>query len=221
MPSTKIYTSLAALVVAGVVAGCGDGGSASGQTTDPQQAFLQSMVPHHRSAVEMAKVAETEGQSAFVKNLASEITRTQTEEVAQMEQIHQRLFNAPLKPDMGAHAALGLSAQEAGMNHMDGAKMIKGKQPFDRAFVDEMIPHHQGATRMAEAVLTKTQDRQLRSLAEGIIAAQKREIAEMERSASASSLGPSPPPLLRVRGANGRPDRVVQFGEPSPGCVCG
>jgi uncharacterized protein (DUF305 family) len=177
MPSTKIYTSLAALVVAGVVAGCGGGG----QTTDPQQAFLQSMVPHHRSAVEMAKVADTEGQSAFVKNLASEITRTQTEEVAQMEQIHQRLFNAPLKPDMGAHGALGLSAQEAGMNHMDGAKMIKGKQPFDRAFVDEMIPHHQGATRMAEAVLTKTDDRQLRSFAEGIIAAQKREISEMKR----------------------------------------
>ena len=176
MPSTKIYTSLAALVVAGVVAGCG-----GGQTTDPQQAFLQSMVPHHRSAVEMAKVADTEGQSAFVKNLASEITRTQTEEVAQMEQIHQRLFNAPLKPDMGAHGALGLSAQEAGMNHMDGAKMIKGKQPFDRAFVDEMIPHHQGATRMAEAVLTKTDDRQLRSFAEGIIAAQKREISEMKR----------------------------------------
>ena len=190
MPSTKIYTSLAALVVAGVVAGCGGGGSASGQTTDPQQAFLQSMVPHHRSAVEMAKVAETEGQSAFVKNLASEITRTQTEEVAQMEQIHQRLFNAPLKPDMGAHGALGLSAQEAGMNHMDGAKMIKGKQPFDRAFVDEMIPHHQGATRMAEAVLTKTDDRQLRSFAEGIIAAQKREISEMKRFRGREFAGP-------------------------------
>ncbi len=185
MPSTKIYTSLAALVVAGVVAGCG-----GGQTTDPQQAFLQSMVPHHRSAVEMAKVAETEGQSAFVKNLASEITRTQTEEVAQMEQIHQRLFNAPLKPDMGAHAALGLSAQEAGMGHMDGAKMIKGKQPFDRAFVDEMIPHHQGATRMAEAVLTKTDDRQLRSFAEGIIAAQKREISEMKRFRGREFAGP-------------------------------
>ncbi|MEJ7656293.1 MAG: DUF305 domain-containing protein [Thermoleophilaceae bacterium] len=181
MASMKLCTSLAVLVVAGFVAGCGGGESAGEQTTDPQQAFLQSMVPHHNSAVDMAKVAETEGQSAFVKDLASEITRTQTEEVGRMEEIHQRLFNAPLKPDMGAHAALGLSAQEAGMNHMDGAKMIRGKQPFDRAFVDEMIPHHQGATRMAEAVLPKTRDRQLRSLAEGIIAAQKREIAEMQR----------------------------------------
>ncbi len=34
---------------------------------------------------------------------------------------------------------------------------------------------------MAEAVLTKTDDRQLRGLAEGIIAAQRKEIAEMKR----------------------------------------
>lgn len=191
MPSMKLYTSLAVLLAAGVVAGCG-GGEAGGQTTDPQQAFLQSMVPHHSSAVEMAKVAQTEGRSAFVKNLASEITRTQTEELGQMKQIHQRLFDAPLKPDMGGHAALGLSAQEAGMGNMDGAQTIKGKQPFDRAFVDEMIPHHQGATRMAEAVLPKTRDRQLRSLAEGIIAAQKREIAEMQRFRAREYAGVGP-----------------------------
>jgi uncharacterized protein (DUF305 family) len=67
------------------------------------------------------------------------------------------------------------------MDHMDGANMIRGKKPFDRAFVDEMVPHHEGATRMAEAVLTKTDDRQLSSLAEGIIGAQRKEIAEMKR----------------------------------------
>ncbi len=98
-----------------------------------------------------------------------------------MGQIHERLFDAPLKPDMGAHMALGLSAQEAGMNHMDGANTISGKQPFDRAFVDEMVPHHEGATRMAEAVLAETDDPRLRNLGEGIIAAQKKEIAEMKR----------------------------------------
>ncbi len=76
--------------------------------------------------------------------------------------------------------ALGLSAEEAGMGHMDGAAMLRGKKPFDRAFVDEMTPHHQGAVRMAEQVLGKTKDAEIRSLAEGIIAAQKREIGEMK-----------------------------------------
>ncbi len=176
MRSLKLFTALGALVLAVSLAACG--GSAE---PDPQQAFLQSMVPHHRSAVEMAEVAETEAQTEFVKNLASEITRTQTEEIEQMGRIHERLFDAPLKPDMGAHMALGLSAQQAGMNHMDGASTIRGKKPFDRAFVDEMVPHHEGATRMAEAVLAETDDRRLRELGEGIIAAQKKEIAEMKR----------------------------------------
>ncbi len=175
MRSLKLFTALGAVVLAVFVAACG-----GGEKTDPQQAFLQSMVPHHSSAVDMAEVAETEAQTEFVKNLASDITRSQSEEIGQMGQIHERMFDAPLKPDMGAHMALGLSAQEAGMNHMDGASTIRGKKPFDRAFVDEMVPHHEGATRMAEAVLAETDDRQLRKLGEGIIAAQRKEIAEMK-----------------------------------------
>ena len=171
----KRPAALAGLIAAVLLAGCG-----GAEQPDPQQAFLQGMVPHHRSAVDMAEVAQTEAQSEFVKNLANDIVRTQTVEIAQMERIHQRLFDAPLKPDMGAHSGLGLSASEAGMDHMDGAGMIRGKKPFDRAFVDEMVPHHEGATRMAEAVLANTQDPQLRTLAESIIAAQKKEIADME-----------------------------------------
>jgi uncharacterized protein (DUF305 family) len=178
--SPKVVALVGSLVLAGLQAACGGGGESAGAKTDPQQAFLQSMVPHHRSAVEMADVAETEAQSKFVKDLARDITRTQTEEISQMESIHQRLFNAPLKPDMRAHMGLGLSAQQAGMDHMDGAGMIRGKKPFDRAFVDEMIPHHRGAIRMAEAVLAKTRGPELRKLAEDVVTAQRREIAEME-----------------------------------------
>lgn len=172
----KPQAALGALLVAVLVAACG-----GSEKPDPQQAFLRGMVPHHRSAVEMAEVAETEAQTKFVKDLASDITRTQTEEITHMAQIHQRLFNAPLKPDRGAHAGLGLSVQEAGMNHMEGASMIRGKKPFDRAFVDEMVPHHGGAIRMAEVVLDRTDDPQLRSLARGIAAAQRREIEAMQR----------------------------------------
>jgi uncharacterized protein (DUF305 family) len=83
-----------------------------------------------------------------------------------------------LRPDEGAHDALGLSAQEAG-NHIDGGAMLRGKRPFDRAFVDEMVPHHEGAIAMARAVLKQTRDSELRKLAQGIIQTQEREIAEM------------------------------------------
>src|SRR5829696_1157154 len=126
----------------------------------PEQAFLQAMVPHHQSAIEMARVAEGE-------------------EIGQMRKIHERLFRSPLRPDEGAHDALGLSAEEAGMNHMDGGAMLRGKRPFDRAFVEEMVPHHEGAIAMARVVLNETRDPALRKLAQGIIRAQEREISEM------------------------------------------
>ena len=65
------------------------------------------------------------------------------------------------------------------MNHTEGGAMLRGKRPFDRAFVDEMVPHHEGAIAMAMAVLPKTRDPELRKLAEEIRRAQEREIAEM------------------------------------------
>lgn len=176
MRSPKLLTVPAAVVLSLGLIACG---SEAPTGNDQENAFLESMVPHHVSAVDMAKVARTEARTPFVKNLAQDITSSQSAEVGQMRRIHERLFDAPLEPDMGRHMELGLSANEAGMDHMNGAAMIRGKQPFDRAFVDEMIPHHQGATRMAEAVLTKTRDRELRTLAEEIISAQRREISAM------------------------------------------
>jgi uncharacterized protein (DUF305 family) len=49
----------------------------------------------------------------------------------------------------------------------------------DRDFVTGMIPHHQGAIDMAEVLLKYSKDPELRKLAGNIIAAQKKEIAEM------------------------------------------
>jgi len=49
----------------------------------------------------------------------------------------------------------------------------------DRDFVTGMIPHHQGAIDMAKILLAHSQDAELRQLAEGIIAAQDKEIAQM------------------------------------------
>ncbi len=201
MRARKLLALILAIALAGAgVAACGGGsggGPSEGRPPAPEQAFLQSMVPHHDSAVEMAKVADAEATTPFVKRLAAAIERSQTSEIAQMRRIHERLFGAPLRPDMGAHMALGLSAQEAGMDHMDSAAMIRGKRPFDRAFVDEMVPHHEGAVRMARVVLEKGRDPELRRLAQDIIAAQKKEIEEMKRFRQrefGSSVAPSKAP---------------------------
>jgi uncharacterized protein (DUF305 family) len=58
---------------------------------------------------------------------------------------------------------------------------LKGKagDEFDRAFLAEMIVHHQGAVGMAEAARTNSKHQEIKDLAEAIISAQNKEIAEM------------------------------------------
>jgi uncharacterized protein (DUF305 family) len=51
---------------------------------------------------------------------------------------------------------------------------------FDKAFLEEMIVHHEGAVDMAELVLEKSERPELRKLAEEIITAQKKEIGDMK-----------------------------------------
>ena len=67
------------------------------------------------------------------------------------------------------------------MHGADATAVLKQAQPFDRAFIDEMVPHHQGAIRMARAVLERTEDQQIQRVAKRIVAAQSREIREMNR----------------------------------------
>ena len=185
---------LAALASAAVLAaGCGGGDDQERAPGNPsERAFLAAMVPHHEAAVDMARLARERTDEPYIRRLAGDIVRSQRAEIAQMRRIHRRLFGSELLPDERAHEALGLSAAAAGMDHMDAAARLRNARPFDRAFVDHMVPHHQGAIRMAEAVLARTQDVELRRLAGEIMATQRREIAEMNAFRERRFGGPVP-----------------------------
>jgi uncharacterized protein (DUF305 family) len=188
------------VVLAALAAGCGDEddeGGGGGNTAQADQAavrgFLEAMVPHHKSAIAMAEIAVERAEAPEIKKLAEAIRDAQQPEIEQIRRIHQRLLGSPLKANEAGHEALGLSAEEAGMaGHEDAMKMLDTADPFDRAFIDEMVPHHEGAVKMAQAVLTKTNDAELKKLAQTIIDTQTREIEEMNAFRTEHYGGPVP-----------------------------
>lgn len=65
------------------------------------------------------------------------------------------------------------------MDDMSAGLVGKIGDDFDKAFIDEMIVHHQGAIDMAEMVLETSTRPELIKLANDIIAAQTNEIEMM------------------------------------------
>ena len=167
-------------LVASAFAACGGNDDSAG-SADADRAFLEAMIPHHTSAIEMARIARRRAEHPQVADLARAIVRTQTREIRQIRAMYQRIFGERALPNADAHETLGLSAADAGMAHMDSGATLKRADPFDKAFIDAMVPHHQGAIRMAHAVMADTQYAGVRDLADAIVGAQSREIREMNR----------------------------------------
>lgn len=67
----------------------------------------------------------------------------------------------------------------AAMTRMMAAMDVEPSGDVDRDFVAMMIPHHQGAIEMAEAVLRHGRNETVRRLAQEIIVTQRDEIAAM------------------------------------------
>lgn len=199
LPALRVFmTIFAAALLAVGAAACGgdDSESASagaGDVETVEKAFLTGMVHHHGTAIEMAEIAQEKGKDPFVTGLGEDIVMIQEAEIAEMQRIYTRLVGGELKPDPGAHDGLGLSAEEAGMTHDEETnEMLRSADPFDRAFVDEMVPHHTGAVKMSEVVLESTEDAELRRLASGMISTQEREIDEMNSFRAEKFGGPVP-----------------------------
>jgi uncharacterized protein (DUF305 family) len=160
--------------------------AAQAKTTAADRAFVREMVPHHQMAVEMAEMARRDADHRRIKTLARSIIEDQNTEIRELTAIRKRLNVKPLPSGHEHHElmmrdaeTLGLTMDEMGMS-MDMSD-LDGAKPFDKAFIDMMITHHQGAIRMARAELDKGGSAELRAIARAIVSAQKREIAEMNR----------------------------------------
>lgn len=171
-----VARSLAALVLLSLTlaAGCGeddeDERPAAGNPID--RAFAAGMVPHHEGAVDMARIAKGEARHRELRSLADAIIASQTAEIRTLRREDRQLGEEGVRK-----GDLGLGRHAMGMDH--DVHELRSTKQFDRAFIDMMVPHHEGAIRMSRIELKQGEDAELRRLAREIIAAQEREIREM------------------------------------------
>jgi uncharacterized protein (DUF305 family) len=158
--------------------GMGSGGMArqmvmeNGKYSDER--FIDAMVPHHQGAIEMAEVALKNAQHDEIVQLSKNIVSTQQFEIEELKSIKQEEFgtsNVPMEMSQ---------EQMRGMGMMDPQRLAK-REPFDKAFIGAMIPHHQSAIEMAEVAYEKSKVSEIKELARNIVSAQKREIEQMKR----------------------------------------
>lgn len=73
-----------------------------------------------------------------------------------------------------------LNTMHGAMNNMMSGISGKMGDDLDKAFIDEMIVHHEGAVEMAETLLQGTKRTELLNLVKNIITAQTQEIQMMK-----------------------------------------
>ena len=133
-------------------------------------AFVDAMVPHHEGAIEMAEVALPNAEHEEIRKLAREIIDAQQAEIEKFRRIRGELGDSTMQ----------MSGEEMeGMRMSEEPQGLAEARPFDRAFIDAMAPHHEGAVAMADVALKESENPEIRGIAEDIVAGQERELSQM------------------------------------------
>lgn len=128
----------------------------------------------------MAVLAQTRAQHPEIRMMADDIVRAQKSEIADMKamQLEMNHMDEMGHGDSTGHTDhMGMSQTDMGMS--GDMSMLRNSKQFDKTFIDQMIPHHQGAIRMARKAQANGKDADVKKLAAAIIKAQTAEIAQM------------------------------------------
>jgi uncharacterized protein (DUF305 family) len=150
--------------------------------SSPEAGFARDMMVHHAQAVEMAEILRDKSESEEMRTLAADIALTQQAQIGQMQGWLQVW---DLRPT-GTEPAMSWMGEphEGRMPGMASPEEINDLQQAspeeaEVLFLQLMIPHHEAAVPMAEAVLEETDRKEVERLAGSIVASQQAEIELM------------------------------------------
>lgn len=179
----SILVALAAILVGAFAGGLLVAGLPPADSS-PEAGFARDMGVHHSQAVEMAEIARDRTSDPEVRSLAVDIALGQQAQIGQM-QGWLAVWGLPATGAEPPMAWMGHQmARDAlmpGMATVDDLALLQDvtSDKLDTLFLQLMIAHHRGGVQMAEGVLARTRQPEVRQLAQAIVNGQTAEIAAM------------------------------------------
>ena len=142
--------------------------------------FMQGMIAHHAQAIHMSRMAEAHRANPRVLKLAVKIDQSQVAEIRIMQDWLRN--NGQHAPDTSSWRTMTMP----GMLTADQLKQLDAATgvAFDRAFLDLMIQHHEGALKMVEDLFKSPrggQEVDVGVFANDVVTVQTAEIGIMRR----------------------------------------
>ena len=151
--------------------------------------FIDMMRMHHRQGIAMARLAEKKGSTPALRVFAKKTADDQEKDLLELKKHRDHWYAGA--PEMDHSQMMAHMNQMPGMSGHANMKMdMQGDiaklqaatgKPFDRLFLDLMIPHHQMAIDMSKEAVTKAEQAEIKEMARMGIIKQQKEIAEMKR----------------------------------------
>ena len=148
-----------------------------------ERSFLDQMIQHHRSGIEMAKLVSDHTKRPELRQFAQKMSAAQQGEIDKMtawlkgwhKSSPQEIANPTADKEMKAHMPMLTDKHDT---------------DFDKAFLQMMPQHHHMAVEMAEQAEKKATHAELKELAAKIAKDQQQEIKQM-KSWAQSWFGPA------------------------------
>ncbi|MFN9871336.1 MAG: DUF305 domain-containing protein [Cyanobacteriota bacterium] len=173
-PARSVPPQVVAQAGSGMGRGLSGPGRMAAQSMD--QHYIVMMSPHHDGAIAMADLALSRARRPEIKELARSIKASQSQENAQMRTWYRQWFGGDV-PSWTTGGAMGMGGMGMGMGTSLAA--LKNAADFDRAFIEQMIPHHRMGVMMASMAQSNSQHPQLRELQQTMVRVQSQEIEQM------------------------------------------
>lgn len=159
-----IYLGIMAVAASATVVWAGQNGLSHGGLHDPVQSGVQAKAKNMPAAQDVMPGMKQEGETGAMGGMAHGATM-------QGGMAHGAMMQGGM---MQGGMMQGCMMQSAMNEHMRQNKAFS-----DKEFLSAMIPHHEAAVDMANAVLKNGRDAQVKKWAEAVIADQEAEIKQM------------------------------------------